>query len=82
MMSNEFLKQFIEMRKGMTPAPGTKSVAAVDALPKSKKAKKTGPRQEVLETGLQHIIESKPGRKDVEEYLQDMCNKLTASKMA
>ena len=82
MNTNDFLRQFVEMRKGMAPAPGTKSVAATDALPKSKKAKKTGPRQEVTETGLQHIIEAKPGRKVVEEYLQEMCNELTSKKMA
>lgn len=82
MNTNDFLKQFIAMRKEITPPPGTKSVSAADVLPKSKKQKKMGPRQEVTETGLQHIIESKPGRKIVEEYLQEMCNTLTAKKMA
>ena len=82
MNSNEFLKQFVEMRKGMAPPPGQQSVKASDVLPKSKKAKKLGSTKKVTETGLQHIIETKPGRKVVEEYFQDVCNKLTAEKMA
>jgi hypothetical protein len=82
MSANDFLKKFIEMRKGMAPAPGTQSVAAKDVLPQNKKMKKMGPRQEITETGLQHIIEAKPGRKVVEEYLQEMCNELTSKKMA
>lgn len=82
MNTNDFLKQFIQMRKEITPPPGTRSVAATDVLPKSKKQKKMGPRQEITETGLQHIIEAKPGRKVLEEYFQEMCNELTAKKMA
>ena len=82
MNSNEFLKQFIEMRKSAAPPPGQASVKASDALPQSKKQKKLGTTKKVTETGIQHIIETKPGRKEVEEYLQDICNKLTAEKMA
>ena len=82
MNTNDFLKQFIAMRKEMAPPPGQKSVVAADVLPKTKKQKRIGPTQEVTETGLQHIIEAKPGRKVVEEYLQEMCNQLTQRKMA
>jgi len=82
MNTNDFLRSFLEMRKGMNPAPGNPSRSVVDELPKTKKQKRIGPRQEVTETGLQHIIEEKPGRKVVEEYLQEMCNQLTSKKMA
>ena len=81
--TNEFLKAFIEMRQSVAPSgPAAQNPSASKALPASKKAKKTSVRQQYSDEGLQGIIEHKPPKKDVAEYLQDMCNKQTASKMA
>ena len=78
MDKNAFLRQFIEMRKSIAPNPMA-TVAA--APPASKKAKKTSKAQVYTEGGLQEIIETKPGKKHLEEYFQKMCNELTAEKM-
>jgi hypothetical protein len=75
--NNEFLKQFVEMRKGIAPGP----MAASTVLPQSKKGKKISKAQVVTDSGLQRIMEEKPPRKDVEEYLQKRCHDLTNSKM-
>lgn len=77
---NEFLRQFIEMRKSIAPSPMAAAMAT--ATPVSKKAKKLSKTQEFIEGGLQEIIEKKPGRRHVEEYFQKTCNELTAAKMA
>ena len=81
MSKNDFLRQFIEMRKAI--APNGAMAARVDPTPASKRAKKTSTSAQKVEGGgLAHIIENKPGRKEVEEYLQTKCNELTAEKMA
>ena len=80
MQKNDFLRQFVEMRKAI--APNGAMAARVDPTPTSKRAKKTSSAQKVEGGGLQHIIENKPGRKEVEEYLQKKCDELTAEKMA
>lgn len=77
---NDFLKQFIEMRK--TLAPSGAAAAHVDPAPKSKRAKKGLSVQKVMEGGLQHIIENKPPRKEVEEFFQKKCDELTAEVMS
>ena len=80
MSKNDFLRQFVEMRKALAPNP--MAAARVDPTPKSKRAKKGSSVQKVSEGGLQHIIENKPGRKEVEEYFQKACDDLTSEKMA
>ena len=80
MQKNDFLRQFIEMRKAV--APNGAQAARVDPTPTSKRAKKTSSVQKVTDGGLAHIIENKVGRKEVEEYLQKRCDELTADKMA
>lgn len=80
MSKNDFLRQFIEMRKAIAPNP--MAAARVDTTPASKRAKKPSSVQKITEGGLQHIIENKPGRKEVEEYFQKTCDELTAQKMA
>ena len=78
---NAFLSQFIEMRKGL-PAQNPSAAAAVAAqMPASKKAKKTSKKQVFTDAGVDSIIEHKPNRKAVEEWLQDLCARLTAEKM-
>lgn len=79
MNKNDFLKQFIEMRKAIAPSGAV--AARVDPTPTSKRAKKTSSVQKITEGGLQHIIENKPPRKEVEEYFQKACDELTADKM-
>lgn len=80
--NNEFLKAFIEMRNTIVPSgPAAMNPSASKALPTTKKAKKTSVRQQYSDEGLKGIIEHTPPKKDVAEYLQEMCNKLTAEKM-
>jgi hypothetical protein len=78
MQKNDFLRQFVEMRKAIAPSG---AAAARVEPPASKRAKKTSSAQKVSEGGLQHIIENKPGRKEVEEYFQTRCDELTSEKM-
>ena len=83
MNTNDFLRKFIEMRQSIAPpGPTSKMAHEVATLPKPQQQKKMTKEQKRIQTGLQHIIEEKPGRKVVEEYFQEMCNELTASKMA
>lgn len=78
-MPNElpaFLQEFINTRKKLTkdaPTPFEKA--------KVRKGE-TKPTQDALETGIGYIIDKKPGRKSVEEYLQKRLDELTAEKMA
>ena len=70
------------MRQTITPSgPAAQNASAAQSLPKSKKAKKTSVRQQYSDEGLKGIIEHTPPKKDVAEYLQEMCNKLTSEKM-
>ena len=80
MQKNDFLRQFIEMRKQIAPTGAL--AAKVETKPASKRAKKGSSVQKVTEGGIQHIIENKPGRKEVEEYFQKACDELTSEKMA
>jgi hypothetical protein len=82
MNHNAFLKEFINMRKEAAPVQ-----MAHDKLPKKKgsdtkkkAALKAAPHVE--NGGLQHIIENKPPRKEVIEYLQNRANHYTIEKMA
>lgn len=79
MQKNDFLRQFVEMRKALAPNP--MAAARVETKPASKRAKKGSSVQKVTEGGIQHIIENKPGRKEVEEYFQKSCDELTSEKM-
>ena len=81
MNRNDFLKNFIEMRKSIAPTPAA-SAALGAALPSSKKTKKGSKIREVMEGNIAYIIEETPGKKYLEEHLQKMCDELTAAKMA
>lgn len=79
---NDFLAQFIEMRRGVAAQNPSAAQAVAAQMPASKKAKKTSAKQAFTDGGAQAIIEHKPGKKDVMEYIQKRCDELTAAKMA
>jgi len=80
--ANAFLSQFIEMRRGIAAQNPSAAQAAAAQMPKSKKTKKTSSKQAFTDGGIQGIIEHKPGKKEVMEFLQKRCDELTAEKMA
>lgn len=51
------------------------------AQPKKKKGTGEAISQQMTEDTLAGIIESKPGKKKVEEYFQKECTRLTTEKM-
>ena len=80
--ANPFLQEFLQMRKTFQasgPAPA-------DVLPKSKKGRKPKEQftkeQKVAKPGIQHIIEEKPKKKVLIEYLQNRANELTLQKIS
>ena len=80
--TNPFLRDFLAMRKQQ--APPTKSPA--DVLPKKEKKKtqlKEEPKKttETNEPSLESIIEEKPHRKVVIDFLQNRANAYTIEKM-
>lgn len=71
-----FLSDFLDMRK---------KIGGPDTKPATEKAKMRGEgvtKKEAIDMSIQHIIEKKPGRKVLEEFLQKRCDDLTAIKMA
>jgi hypothetical protein len=85
--NNAFLKEFLNMRKALHPTSSGSSLSPADVLPKKGKPKaKTKEalteKQETKEPGLMTIIEDKPHKRVVIEYLQKRANELTAKKMA
>ena len=80
---NAFLKDFLEMRKQTSPA----SKSPADVLPKKDTKKKTQLKEEpksITQTNqpsLQSIIEEKPHRKVLIEFLQNKANEYTLQKM-
>ena len=79
---NEFLSQFIEMRRGIAAQNPSAAAAVAAQMPASKKAKKTSKKQVFTDAGAESIIEHKPGLKQVMEWLQAECDRLTGEKMA
>lgn len=80
---NAFLKEFLEMRKTLVP-PTPKIVGNPQpANPASKKRKeKFTKEQTTQDPTLATIIEDKPHKRVVVEYLQKHANHLTEQKMA
>ena len=74
------------MRKGLSPSQPATANLASNSLPKkggrSKAKAKMTSTQKVEGGGLMHIVENKPPKKDVIEYLQKRANELTEEKMA
>lgn len=84
---NGFLKDFIQMRKGLVPSGTAGDVRLVDPGPSGKKGKKAPPTRptELKDDGkmtVAKIIEEKPKVREVIQYLQDRCNDFTMQKMA
>ena len=77
---NAFLKDFMEMRKGLAP---TKIVGnPKPANPETRKRKaKFKKEQETQDISLMGIIEKKPHKRVVIEFLQNRANELTEAKM-
>lgn len=77
---NGILKDFLEMRKGLhknqPPAP-TQPAKGGRHPTKTKEAIQS----EILAPTLTKIIEDKPAKKDVCEYFQKECDRLTQEKM-
>ena len=76
MSDNPFLKSFLEMRRSLH-----KEQQAPVAQPKKKKGTGEAISQQMTEDTLAGIIESKPGKKKLEEYFQKECTRLTTEKM-
>lgn len=79
--ANDFLSQFIEMRRGISAQNPSAAAAVAAQMPASKKAKKTSKEQAFTDGGVEGIIEHKPVKKLVMEYLEKRCGELTAAKM-
>ena len=86
MNHNSFLKEFLEMRKGLSPSQPATANLASNSLPKKGGRTNSKPKmtstQKVENGGIMHIIENKPPKKEVIEYLQKRANELTEEKMA
>lgn len=79
---NGFLKDFLEMRKALVPTPKIVGNPS-PANPATKKRKeKFTKEQETKDPTLATIIEDKPHKRVVVEYLQKHANSLTEQKMA
>ena len=78
---NGFLKEFLDMRKSLhktpAPAPQPGSTAAKD-----KKTAAKSLHHENIGMTMATIIEELPPKKDVCDYFQKECDRLTAQKMA
>jgi hypothetical protein len=86
---NGFLKDFMDMRKTINPVglsaikgplkPGVSGKIGVTG-PGGKGKITKGPA--VIHSGLAHIIEAKPERKEVITYLQERANDMSEAAMA
>jgi hypothetical protein len=85
---NAFLKDFLEMRKtSKISGPSTTSGLASEVLPQTKKSARKPKKQikaelETEKPGINTIIEEKPHKRVVIEYLQTKSNEYTTQKMA
>lgn len=84
-----FLREFIELRKNLPKQqPMVKSAVPAPVGPPGRKMKKGPPStsagglDDLAGLSLQKIIEEKPAKAEVCQYFQQMCDRLTAEKMA
>lgn len=77
-----FLKDFMTMRKNLHQQR-PEIVNALGPIPAVKKTKGTSDAvvENLMEISLAKIIEDKPKKKDVKEYFQKVCDRLTTEKM-
>lgn len=78
---NDFLKQFVDMRRQIAPTPAA-AASVLANPPLTKKAKKGSKTQEVTDATISYILEQRPPKKEVGMYFQKLCDELTAAKMA
>jgi hypothetical protein len=76
---NSFLREFMAMRKTIIPSAITAGKPA--AKEEKKKKPKIEPKQEAQEAGMAEIIEKKPHKKVVIEFMQRRANELSVQKM-
>ena len=87
MNQNSFLKEFLEMRKVAKTTGQSSTGLASEVLPQTKESKKRKQKPQMKaelereKPGLMTIIEEKPSKKVVIEYLQIRANELTVKKM-
>jgi hypothetical protein len=82
MATNAFLKDFLVMRKSLTPAGISKEAHIPTPVQKKKRGMpKMSEEKETLNTTLQTIKEEKPPKKVVICYLQEKANEFTVEKM-
>jgi len=82
MASNSFLKDFMEMRKGLKPNSIPKDSHIPTPVQKKKRGEpKTTQELDTINTTLQKIVEDKPPKKQVVNYLQEKANYYTVEKM-
>jgi hypothetical protein len=83
-----FLKDFLAMRrdlhkKSIPPSTTLPTATGAPPAPKSKKQKSTSEvaQESMMGISVAKIIEDKPPKKDVIQYFQDQCDRLTKEKM-
>lgn len=83
---NSVLKDFLDMRRSLHKAPQSNPQPTTQ-MKQNEKVKRVGKTKEgqlseTLDVSVAQIIEDKPPKKEVCEYFQKECDKLTAQKMA
>lgn len=76
---NGFLKEFLDIRKNLHKSEP--SVKETRGKMRNQKVMPTADNETPIEITLARIIEEKPKKKEVEEFLQKECDKLTKEKM-
>ena len=79
---NSVLKDFMDLRKSLHRSPAPTSQVKAHGKDKALGKTKEAQLSETLETSLARIIEDKPHKREVCEYFQKECDRLTAKKMA
>lgn len=78
-----FLKDFLAMRKALPKVAPPPPPATAPALAKPKKTRgtKDSLAGDLTEASVAKIIEDKPPKKEVMDYFQKECDRLTAEKI-
>ena len=76
-----FLKDFLAMRKSLPKIANPTPVQQAAAPKTKKKSTSQGTLDQLGEMSIAKIIEDKPPKKVVLEYIQKECDRLTAEKL-
>lgn len=79
---NSFLNEFIKMRKEANPIPNAANAAGAVKRRGTNTKDVAKVSRDVINGGLQRIIDEKPHKREVIDYLQERANGLTVEKMA